>query len=89
VAFFPAVMGRPDGPLAVALTLVPFFAPLLMFLRVALLPPPAWQVALSVALTVAAIAGVTWAAARIYRVGILMYGKRPTLPEMLKWVGRD
>ncbi len=89
VAFFPAVMGRPDGGLAVVLTLVPFFAPLLMFLRVALLPPPAWQIVLSVGLTMAAIVGVTWGAARIYRVGILMYGKRPTLPEILRWVGRD
>jgi ABC-2 type transport system permease protein len=88
VAFFPGVMSRPDGALAVTLTLIPFFAPILMFLRVTLLPPPAWQLALSVALTVLTIGLVVWGAARIYRVGILMYGKRPTLPEMLKWLNR-
>jgi ABC-2 type transport system permease protein len=59
-----------------------------MFLRMTVVSPPAWQVALSMLLMLAAIAGVTWAAARIYRVGILMYGKRPTFPEILRWVGR-
>jgi len=57
-----------------------------MFLRISAVPPPAWQLVLCVVLMLAAIVGVTWAAARIYRVGILMYGKRPTLPEILKWV---
>jgi ABC-2 type transport system permease protein len=50
--------------------------------------PPPWQIVLSIALTVATIVLLTWAAARIYRVGILMYGKRPTFPEILRWVGR-
>jgi ABC-2 type transport system permease protein len=86
--FFPAVLGNPDSALATALSLVPFFAPLLMFLRVAASSPPAWQLALCLALSLAAIAGVTWFASRVYRVGILMYGKRATLPEMLRWVGR-
>jgi ABC-2 type transport system permease protein len=49
-------------------------------------PPPAWQLALCVLIMLATIAGVIWAAARVYRVGILMYGKRPTLPEILRWV---
>ena len=83
--FFPAVLGSPDSTLSTALSLVPFFAPLLMFLRVASAPPPAWQLALAVALTLASIALVTWIAARIYRVGILMYGKRATLAEILRW----
>jgi ABC-2 type transport system permease protein len=72
----------------VALSLVPFFAPLLMFLRMIAVSPPVWQVALSMLLMLATIAGITWAAARIYRVGILMYGKRPTFPEIIRWVGR-
>jgi ABC-2 type transport system permease protein len=84
--FFPAVLGAPDSALSTTLSLVPFFAPLLMFLRVASAPPPAWQLLLCVALCLAAIALVTWAAARIYRVGILMYGKRATLPEIARWV---
>ena len=85
---FPAVLEAPDGPVAVTLSLVPFLAPLLMFLRIVVLTPPTWQLLLSVVLLVAAIAAVLWAAARIYRVGILMYGKRPTFPELMRWVRR-
>jgi ABC-2 type transport system permease protein len=85
---FPAVLQNPDSPLAVTLSLIPFLTPLLMFLRVTVLTPPLWQIALSIVLTSAAIAVVVWAAARIYRVGILMYGKRPTFPEIMRWVSR-
>ena len=59
-----------------------------MFLRITILTPPAWQIALAMLLTAATVAGVLWMAARIYRVGILMYGKRPTLPEILRWVNK-
>jgi ABC-2 type transport system permease protein len=86
--FFPAVLGAPDSALSTTLSLVPFFAPLLMFLRVASSPPPAWQLVLCVALSLATIVLVTWLASRIYRVGILMYGKRATLPEIVRWVRR-
>jgi ABC-2 type transport system permease protein len=86
VMFFPVVLQTPDSPLAVGASLFPFFTPLLMFLRITVLTPPAWQIALSVALTVATVGLVIWASARIYRVGILMYGKRPTFPELLRWV---
>jgi ABC-2 type transport system permease protein len=84
--FFPMVLRSPDGTLSVALSLVPLLAPLLMFLRISVLMPPMWQIALSVALTVLTIWGVVWMASRIYRVGILMYGKRPTFPEIVRWV---
>jgi ABC-2 type transport system permease protein len=57
-----------------------------MFLRLAILPPPVWQVVLSIVLTGLTIALVLFAAGRIYRVGVLMYGKRPTLPEILRWI---
>ena len=83
--FFPAVLSSPDSPLSVALSMVPFFTPMLMFLRITALTPPLWQIVLSVVLTVATVAGVTWAAARVYRVGILMYGKRATFPEIVRW----
>ena len=86
VVFFPVVLQSPDSPLAVGLSLVPFATPILMFLRITVLTPPAWQIALSIVLTTATVAFVTWASARIYRVGILMYGKRPTFPEILRWV---
>jgi ABC-2 type transport system permease protein len=88
VVFYPMVLAAPDSTLSVALSLVPFFAPLLMFLRMTAASPPAWQVGLSMLLMLATIVVITWAAARIYRVGILMYGKRPTFPEIIRWVGR-
>lgn len=83
--FFPAVLSSPDSPLSVTLSLVPFFTPMLMFLRITAVTPPVWQIALSLVLTLATVVGVTWAASRVYRVGILMYGKRPTFPEMVRW----
>ena len=86
VMLFGPVLQRPDSTFSVVVSLIPFFTPLLMFLRIAALTPPAWQIALSLLLTGLTIAGVTWVAARVYRVGILMYGKRPTLPEILRWV---
>jgi ABC-2 type transport system permease protein len=86
MVLFPAVLRSPDSPLAVGISLFPFATPLLMFLRIALLTPPLWQIALSIALTGLTIAAVTWVAGRVYRVGILMYGKRPTFPELLRWV---
>lgn len=83
--FFPVVLGSPDSPLSVTLSLVPFFTPMLMFLRISVVTPPTWQIALSLGLTLAAVVAVTWFASRVYRVGILMYGKRPTFPEMVRW----
>jgi ABC-2 type transport system permease protein len=82
----PIILRNPDGPLAVGLSLFPMSTPLLMFLRITLAPPPLWQIALSIALTLLTLAFVIWAAARVYRTGILMYGKRPTFPEILRWV---
>jgi ABC-2 type transport system permease protein len=84
--FFPTILESPDSTLSIVLSLVPFLTPLLMFLRIVVLTPPWWQIALSVVLTAATIAGIVWVAARIYRVGILMYGKRPTFPELVRWV---
>ena len=63
--------------------------PSLGALRLALPPgPPLWQVLLSVALVVGSTGVIIWAAARIFRVGLLMQGKPPNLPELLKWVWR-
>jgi len=83
---FPLVLQSPDSPLSTALSLLPPLTPLLMFLRITVLTPPWWQIALSVVLTGLTIALVVWFAARVHRVGILMYGKRPTFPEMVRWV---
>ncbi len=83
---WPAVLQAPDGPLAFTVSMIPGMSPLIMFLRIVVQTPPMWQILLSMALLVAGILGVVWFAARVYRVGILMYGKRPTFPEILRWV---
>jgi len=83
---WPAVLQSPDGPLAVTISLIPGMSPLIMFLRIVVLTPPMWQIALSILLLVLGILAVVWIAARVYRVGILMYGKRPTFPEIVRWV---
>ncbi|MGH9570640.1 MAG: ABC transporter permease, partial [Candidatus Angelobacter sp.] len=57
-----------------------------MFMRIAVQTPPFWQIALSIALLGATIYGLVLLCGRIYRVGVLMYGKRPTLPEIMKWL---
>jgi ABC-2 type transport system permease protein len=80
------VIRQPNAPLSVWMSLVPFFAPILMYIRVVVQTPPLWQIALCVALMLLTLWGVVALCSRIYRVGILMYGKRPTLPEIVKWI---
>ncbi len=80
------VLRQPNSTFSVIVSLVPLFSPILMFGRIAVEPPPWWQIALSIVLLLAAIWGAVWLAAKIYRVGVLMYGKPPTLPELLKWL---
>ena len=76
----------PDGTFARVLSIFPFTSPLLMFMRISVQPPPAWEIALSIGLLLLTIWGVSWFAGRVYRVGILMYGKKPTFPEIIRWV---
>ncbi len=80
------VLANPGATTSVVLSLIPPFTPIIMFLRICAQQPPLWQLALSVVLLAGSIALVVWLSARIYRVGILMYGKRPTLPEALRWI---
>jgi ABC-2 type transport system permease protein len=80
------VMQHPDSEMAVWLSLVPFFAPILMFIRIMVEQPPTWQLGFCLALMLATIYGLLALSSRIYRVGILMYGKRPTLPELRRWL---
>jgi ABC-2 type transport system permease protein len=79
-------MENPNGVAVTILSLIPFFGPSLMFLRIAIGSAPAWQIAASIILLILSIVVVTWIAAKIYRVGVLMYGKRPTLPELARWL---
>jgi ABC-2 type transport system permease protein len=80
------ILGNPSAWPVVLLSLFPPCTPIVMCLRMSAMVVPWWQLALSVVLMVAATYGVLWVASRIYRVGILMYGKRPTLPEMIRWI---
>jgi ABC-2 type transport system permease protein len=85
VSFF-GILNDPHGSLATAMSLIPFFSPIAAPVRYAASPIPPLELALSLAILVATVILVTWAAARIYRVGILMTGKRPTLKELVRWV---
>ncbi|MGA8528988.1 MAG: ABC transporter permease [Acidobacteriaceae bacterium] len=86
VVMLPYVLGNPNSPTSVVLSLLPPFTPIIMYMRICSQMPPAWQVALSIVLLFGSVWGMVWLAARIYRVGVLMYGKRATLPEMLRWL---
>jgi ABC-2 type transport system permease protein len=80
------ILSNPGAWPVVLLSLIPPCTPIVMCLRMAAMAVPAWQLALSLVLMVLSIYGMVWVATRIYRVGILMYGKRPTLPEILRWL---
>lgn len=80
------VIDSPDSTFSVVMSLIPPFTPLLMVLRIAVKTPPAWQIALAYLLTTCFALFIAWLAARIYRVGILMYGKKPTFAELWRWV---
>jgi ABC-2 type transport system permease protein len=92
VSMFPvvvwvAVLKSPSSPLAVGLTLFPPATPFLMLMRLALRPaPPAWQVGLSIVLATLTAFFCVWAAAKIFRIGLLMQGKAPTFRELARWV---
>ncbi|HVB86172.1 MAG TPA: ABC transporter permease, partial [Candidatus Dormibacteraeota bacterium] len=86
VVIFGVVLSDPSSHASIVLSEIPLFAPILMTLRISVQTPPFWQIALSIALLIAAIVGVVWVSARVYRVGVLMYGKRPNLPELLRWL---
>jgi ABC-2 type transport system permease protein len=80
------VRQHPNSPLAFWTSMFPFFAPILMFLRVMVETPPMWQIVMCIALMLLTTWGLLGLSSRIYRVGILMYGKRPTLPELRRWL---
>ena len=76
---------NPDSTLVVILSLFPLTSPIVMLARVLVSSPPFWQLALCLALLAASVAGMAIFAAKIFRVGILMTGKRPKLKEVLRW----
>lgn len=76
---------NPDGPLAFWCSMIPFTSPIVMMVRVPF-DVPMWQLGLSLGLLALTIVGTIWLSAKIYRVGILMYGKKPTVKEIIKWI---
>ncbi len=80
------VLSDPNGSLAAILTLVPLSAPVAMPMRWAVAAVPLPELALSVLILLVTALGVTWLASRIYRIGILMHGKRPTPRELIRWI---
>lgn len=80
------IVRTPDSPTVIALSMVPFFAPIIMFMRITIQTPPFTQILGCIALMLATIGLLIWMSAKIYRVGILMYGKRPSLPELVRWL---
>lgn len=79
------VLRDPDGTLAFWTSIIPFTSPIIMMVRIPF-GVPAWEIALSMVLLVLGFMGTTWVAARIYRVGILMYGKKVSYKELVKWI---
>ena len=81
-----AIITNPDSAMSVGMSLAPVFGPLTMFIRTLVSEPPFWHVLVSIAVSIATIAAFFWATAKIFRIGILSYGKRPTIPEMWRWM---
>jgi ABC-2 type transport system permease protein len=81
-----AVVRDPNSTLSFWVSIAPFFAPITMPVRILSETPPFWQIGLSFIINAVTIAGLIWLAARVYRVGMLMYGKRATVPEVWKWI---
>jgi ABC-2 type transport system permease protein len=86
VVLLPYVLGNPNSTASVVLSLLPPFTPIIMYMRICAQTPPMWQILLSIVLLGASVWAMVWLAARIYRIGVLMYGKRATLPEMIRWL---
>jgi ABC-2 type transport system permease protein len=84
--FLESILNAPLGPTATTLGLIPFTAPIAMPMRMASSPVPGIEIAASLALLLCGIALVAWLAGKIYRVGILSTGKRPSFSELVRWV---
>ena len=80
------IITNPDSSLAIGFSLSPVFGPVTMFARTVASEPPMWHVLLSIFISIATIAVFFWGTAKIFRVGILSYGKRPTIPELWRWL---
>ena len=75
---------NPNGSIEVIASFIPFFTPFIMFLRIGMSNPAIWEVWLSIAGLLCCDSRLRWLSAKIYRTGVLMYGKRPTMKELIK-----
>ncbi len=80
------ILESPDSTFAVVMSLIPFFSPMLMLARMAITDVPMWQVLASLILLFGGFFATMWLSARIYRVGILSYGKKPSYGDLIKWI---
>lgn len=80
------IIRSPNSSLAFWVSMFPFLAPMTMMVRITTETPPVWQIVLSLSIGFATVVGLIWVAARIYRVGMLMYGKKASIPEVWRWV---
>ena len=82
--FYP-VSRSPDSAFSFWVSMIPFSAPVAMLVRIVTQTPPLWQIALSLLIGLLSVLAIMWVASRIYRVGMLMYGKRASIPEAIRW----
>ncbi len=80
------IIGNPHTPTSIAFSMIPFFSPMIMFTRIVVDVPPTIEILVSIGILIASILLLIYLSAKIFRVGILMYGKRPTLPEVMRWI---
>ncbi len=80
------ILNQPNGSLSIILSLIPLFTPMLMFLRMTLVSVPVSQIASSIVLMLGSIVGAAWIVGKIYRVGILMHGSKPTIRDIVRWL---
>jgi len=81
-----SVMTNPEGPAMFWLSMIPLTSPVVMLIRIAMESVELWEVLLSIGILALTFVGTTWIGARIYKTGILMYGKKVTYKEMFKWI---
>ena len=84
----PIIIQNPDGPAAFWFSIIPLTSPIIMVVRIAMgiSDGAIWEVLLSMALLITTFIAITWLAAKIYKAGILMYGKKPSYKEIWKWL---
>jgi ABC-2 type transport system permease protein len=80
------VMQNPDSLMVKVLSYIPLLTPTLMVLRIAIQMPPLWEIIATILLMIFSSIGMMWVAGKIFRTAILVYGKRPTIPELIRWI---